>query len=82
MIVAIIILTVLAFCASIYTNWRKGKAALEDAAIQKAEAHTNALKESIDKTQKEVEDAAKNYNNVYDMYQRKYNKSPRDPNNK
>jgi hypothetical protein len=82
MIYAIIFLTISALCATLYSRWRAKQALLEDVAIKAERAKIDALKESIERVQKEVEDAGKDYNSVYDSYQRKYNKSPRDPNTK
>ncbi len=70
-------LTIAGICAILYFNYKKQQLRLSDARLQEQEKKTADLKESIKQTQKEIDDAGKDYNNVYDAYNRKYNKSPR-----
>ena len=71
-------LTALAFIGTMYSKWRRGQQALSDVAYQKEQAKIEALKASLDKTQKEADNAGKDYNTVYDAYKRKYDVSKRD----
>lgn len=82
MITTGIILLIVGFCYTMYSKWQLGRNAANDVAIKAEQAKIDSLKASIDKTQKEVEDAGKTYNSVYDSYRRKYSESPRDPSDK
>ena len=70
-----LLLTGLAIAGSLWSKWRAGQTALNDQAVQKEEAKIDALKESIKKTQEDLDASAKNYSSVYDAYKRKYTSS-------
>lgn len=78
MIVAFLSLTVIGTLAILYSRWKAAQAIKADVAIKQEEAKVTALKQAIEQTQKEVENAGKDYNTVYDAYVRKYGKVPRD----
>ena len=71
-------LTISGILATLYSRWRSKQALLADVSIKKEEAKIDDLKKVIEATQKEVDNASKDYNTVYDAYMRKYGKSPRD----